>query len=195
MPIYRYKNKFVFHIHVPKTGGTAIFDACLAKNCSVEMFSKQPDPIHKITPQHFHYNIWKDMVMEPIPKIVGWRDPWHRTVSEFVWQTRTIDFDKLNQWLKTRMSIVQQDPSWGDNHYRPQTEFFIKNETVHIMPYKKNMEPAKTLIKKFLGIDIEFKTTPQKRYDYTLPSIDDVLQLDVKRTWEKVYHKDLEFNA
>jgi len=51
------------------------------------------------------------------------------------------------------------------------------------------------LIKKFLDIDIEFKTTPQKRLDYTLPSISDVLQLEVKHTWEKIYHKDLEFDA
>ena len=50
------------------------------------------------------------------------------------------------------------------------------------------------LIKKFLDIDIEFKTTPQKRLDYDLPSINDVLQLEVKQTWQTIYQKDIEYN-
>ena len=195
MPIYRHKNNFVFHIHVPKTGGTAITDACLSQGCKIEIFNKKPDPVHKITPQHFHYAIWKNMVMEPIPKIVGWRDPWQRTVSEFVWQTRTKDFNKLNDWLKKCLSIYQENSSWGDNHFRPQTEFFVPNETVHMMTYEKSMQTAKQLIKKFLDIDIEFKTTPQKRLDYTLPSIDDVLKLEVKQMWQTIYQKDIEYSS
>jgi len=83
----------------------------------------------------------------------------------------------------------------GDNHFRPQTEFFVPNETVHMMTYEKSMQTAKQLIKKFLDIDIEFKTTPQKRLDYTLPSIDDVLKLEVKQMWQTIYQKDIEYSS
>ena len=193
MPIYRYKNASVFHVHVPKTGGTAITDACKNFGCDIEIFSKQPDPKFNITPQHYHYDIWKHIITDSMIKIVGWRNPWHRTVSEFVWQTHGDKFENLNIWLNDCLVKYQENPTWGDNHFRPQTEFFILDDYTHVMPYEKTMQTAKKLIKNFLDLNIDFVTKPQKRIDYTFPDIDDVLEKNTKHTWEQIYIKDMEF--
>lgn len=192
MPIYKRKNKSVFHIHVPKTGGSALVDACMQQRCTIDLFSKTPHPEHKITIQHFHYDLWKNLVPD-IPKILTWREPWARTVSEYVWQKHTTDFSKIDKWLSVCLDIFNENPLWGDNHFMPQTKFFKDEKEIIFCQYDKTMSNIKNVFDTELDTDLKFITFPQKRRDYVLPNIDDVLLPQTKDKWIKLYQNDIDF--
>ena len=115
------------------------------------------------------------------------RDPWHRTVSEFVWQHNTANFTKLNKWV--RHGLIHMPHYNYFNHLLPQYKFI--NDHVKLFKYDNFKDAVK-----FVGQCLEIKDfkclfSENKRKGYEPPAIS-ILDEEAKKTWQSLYKRDLD---
>ena len=140
MPLYRHYDKELVHIHIPKTGGTSITKAVETSGGLASFMRKAPaKQCGDVTPQHMdigHTKMFFDLGQVPAFAVI--RDPWHRTVSEFLWRTNSVKWHELNPWIKEILvDVVHED---YDNHFLPQHKFI--NEDVKLIKFKDKVEEA-----------------------------------------------------
>ena len=188
MPLYKNQDKELFHIHVPKTGGTSITSALAKQGVEVSFMQKASHSKYGgVPPQHMSIENTRNFFdLTKIESFAVIREPWHRTVSEYVWRTRSNNFSAMNEWLKNVLQDIEH--SEFQNHFLPQCRFIDRN--VKVFNYKDWDDICKYVGDK-LGI-VEFKVTErkQKRLDYELPSIK-ILDPSTKKLWENLYQQDI----
>ncbi|MEC7568140.1 MAG: sulfotransferase family 2 domain-containing protein [Bacteroidota bacterium] len=190
MPLYRIKDKSLLHIHIPKTGGTSLMEGLEDLGVTSTFIQKASDEQYGgVPPQHMdigHTKMFFDLAQVDAFAVV--RDPWHRTVSEYVWKVRSKDFTQLNDWLDMTLENIKHEDH--QNHFLPQTCFV--NDDVEVFSYK-DWDKMCSYVGTKLGIK-GFQTMhrKQKRFNYEAPSID-VLTDAVKGKWQDLYREDLEF--
>lgn len=136
MPVYTINGKNILFIHIPKTGGSAI-GAELAKAGQAHFEDAIAFGNKIIRPKHAHAAIL-EAVFDPsmfdlVFTVV--REPVARMISEFRYQSRKpgvhlaglLGFDR---WLSFSLARCRLDPSYRDNHFRPQSQFPILNTAV-----------------------------------------------------------------
>ena len=130
MPIFRFENRILLFVHIPKTGGTSV-ETMLKDAGGVEALRRSAQvPGLPCTPQHFHAEIIGQLV--PVSfydyafTIV--RNPFDRLVSEF--KMRVLDAGRdlsFDAWVDRILARYSKNPFANDNHVRPQTEFLFDN--------------------------------------------------------------------
>jgi hypothetical protein len=189
MPFYKNQDKELLHIHIPKTGGTSITSTLVKQGVNVSFMQKASHPKYGgVPPQHMSIeNIKKFFDLTKVKSFAVIRDPWHRTVSEFVWRTRSNNFDILNEWLKNILkNIKHQD---FQNHFLPQCKFIAQGVAVFLY---NDWGSICRYVGDSLGIEkLKVTERKQKRLDYELPNIE-ILDKDTKKLWKKIYQQDIE---
>ncbi|WP_298331226.1 sulfotransferase family 2 domain-containing protein [Asticcacaulis sp.] len=139
MPFFRYKDKTILFIHVPKTGGSTIeewietfADINLLQNNTV--IGENPYGMPEIlpcTPQHLMQSeIDKYFTDRFDYTFTVVRNPYKRVESEFKFKQiihkvlGTVPDQSFDEWVRTIGDQFAHDPWARDNHLRPQHEFF-----------------------------------------------------------------------
>ena len=188
MPLYRHYDKELVHIHIPKTGGTAVTKAVETRGGLASFMRKAPaEQCGDVTPQHMDIGHTKMFFyLGQLPAFAVIRDPWHRTVSEFVWRTGTCNWSKMSLWLKE--NLVDIDHQKHDNHFLPQCKFI--NEDVKLFKYSNKLNDVAQYIGEQLGFDdFKIKTREQVRTRYNPPEIK-VVDTEARNLWETFYADD-----
>jgi len=189
MPLYKNQDKQLLHIHIPKTGGTSITSVLTTRGVNVSFMQKASHPKYgDVPPQHMSIeNTKKFFDLEKIESFAVMRDPWHRTVSEYVWRTRSNNFSAMDKWLGDILKDI--DHNEFQNHFLPQCRFIDQN--VKVFNYECWDDICRYVGDK-LGIEhFEVTERKQKRLDYELPSIE-ILDTGTRKLWEKLYQQDFE---
>lgn len=136
MPLFRINNKNVLFIHVPKTGGTSI--ECALSQLGLMGFhsrngkqlkSALDGPFSRGLPlQHFHAPLleacFDESLIDYAFMIV--REPLERLISEYRHSRAMGRLDAqmpFSPWLRFSLLAARLDPTFRNNHLRPQSEF------------------------------------------------------------------------
>ncbi len=189
MPHYRLYKKELLHIHIPKTGGASISKAVESFGGLSNFMRKSPAPqCGNVPPQHMDIEHTKRFFnLKKIKSFAIIRDPWHRTVSEFVWQFNTANFTKLNKWVRYGITGIPHYKYY--NHLLPQYKFI--NDDVKLFKYDNFKDAVK-----FVGQCLEIKDfkclfNENVRKEYEPPAIS-ILDEEAKKTWQSLYKRDLD---
>lgn len=134
MPIFSHKDRRIFFIHIPKSGGTSI-ELCL-KNLTgnIELFSRKKSFLIPVTPQHLDCYYIKSLFFggsNEFSYFTVVRHPLAKVISEYYHANRNnkkpIDF---NRWLKYALKNFAKNKYFSDNHLRHQVDFLTENTTV-----------------------------------------------------------------
>jgi len=189
VPLYKKNNESLLHIHVPKTGGTSVMSALKEHNVETSFIQKASnDKYGGVPPQHMDIGYTKMFFdLSQVETFAVVRDPWHRTVSEYVWRTRSINFTKINQWLADALTNLQHQDY--QNHLLPQCKFI--NEDVTVFSYNDWNKMCHYVGNRLKIKDFKVKHWRQKRFDYKVPQMD-LLDKDVQIKWQQMYNDDVE---
>ena len=191
MTVYKHYEKELLHIHIPKTGGTSVTAAVESYGGLSSFLKKRAVPqCGNVPPQHMDIvHTRKFFPKKTIPSFAVIRDPWQRTVSEYVWQFNTTDWQGLDKWVKYAFRKVVHYKML--NHFLPQYKFI--DDDVKLFRY----EDFNTMIK-YVGEQLGFEKfecnhKEQVSKIYTTPSID-VLDKEAMAVWNNLYQKDIELH-
>ena len=191
MPLYRHYKQELVHIHIPKTGGTSITRACEQYGAIANFMTKRSfAQCGGVPPQHMDIRTTKTFFdLGKIPAFAVVRDPWHRTISEFVWRQQPLKWKFLNSFLKEM--LINTDHARTQNHFLPQHKFV--NKDVKLFRYESNWREMKEYIGdklRFKNFDIIFREQARQRYE--APPIHAHIDSETKKLWEDLYKEDLE---
>lgn len=166
MPLYRIKDKLVFFVHVPKTGGTSVEKALesVGKVCLDKKIEGFPAPS-----QHFHAEIYNKLLPEDFYDrgFMIVRNPFTRLISEYRHKysrekTKNLDFDA---WVKKSFSTYQSNSYVHQNHIRPQVEFI--SPSVDIFKFEDGIQQCIDNITAYSGLEQRIILTREKLFEKT----------------------------
>jgi UDP-N-acetylmuramyl tripeptide synthase len=133
MPRLIYKNKETFFVHIPKTSGTSLYANLMHQGVIVNDYNPYVSVFENVSSHHLdakqvlqYYNNVKN-------KFTIIRNPWHRTLSDYVYQTKDNSFTKLNNWVYVNLYKYKKNPNILDNHIKPMIHFIDKNTKVFVL--------------------------------------------------------------
>lgn len=130
MPLYRSKNKLIYFVHIPKTGGSSVENALKKANCTRAFMMSKAKNIATgygmCTPQHMHAEVFQmyfpDDFIDYTFAVV--RNPFDRIASEYKMKSaingKVVAADV---WINKALKRYKIYPYTRDNHIRPQHEF------------------------------------------------------------------------
>lgn len=127
MPLYRYKNRILLFVHIPKTGGSSV-EKFFKSGPAVQAFhSRQRLGMNSVTPQHMHWEVIEKWIPANFydAAFCVVRNPFSRVASEYRWQrqARQAAVRGFDVWINNKLDIFEKNPYICDNHIRPQVEF------------------------------------------------------------------------
>jgi hypothetical protein len=137
MPLFRINNKNVLFIHVPKTGGTSIEYAlsllspmCFHSRDGKRLKSLLDGRFSRSLPlQHFHARLLEVCLDQNLIDYAFMvvRAPLARIISEYRHSRARGRLDAkmpFSQWLRFSLAAARFDPSFRNNHFRKQSDFY-----------------------------------------------------------------------
>ncbi|WND03200.1 sulfotransferase family 2 domain-containing protein [Temperatibacter marinus] len=196
MPIFTRNNSKIFFVHIPKTGGTYVEDLFRANGFQVHFWKpRRLLPVEAISQQHYHLDILKNIFyMESFDyKFVTVRHPVKRLISEY--KMRNPDQEvEINSWIDDTLDQASQDPSYLDNHLRPQHEFH--QEGIDIFKQEDGFDAAwASRLEAAIQTDLPHKLVKRRRDNRDFHQSFDPSQLE-QRVLEKIksyYQKDFDY--
>jgi len=185
MPLYRIKDKLVFFVHIPKTGGTSVEMALesVGKVCLDKKIEDFPTPS-----QHFHAAIYNKLMPGDFYDrgFVIVRNPFARLISEYRHKysrekTKNLDFDA---WVKKSFSTYNLNRYVHQNHIRPQVEFLAP--TVEIFKFEDGIQQCVDNITVYCGLNDRITLTREKLFEKTPLNA----KRDTFRLVARFYHDD-----
>ena len=138
MPIFKFEDRTVLFIHIPKAGGTSL-NTWLAEHAAQGMYLRHRRPMLPLVPQHFHAEML-DALFPPgffTYSFCVTRNPYARALSEYNYRitrpklrNRILPAPSFDRWLKSTFRRYGRDPFVFSNHMRPQAEFPIAGTEV-----------------------------------------------------------------
>jgi hypothetical protein len=138
MPIFRFQNRVILFIHIPKSGGTSL-NAWLRTQAPENLYMKHRRPMLPLVPQHFHAEL-VDALFAPgffDYSFCVTRNPYARILSEYNYRitrpklvNQILPKPSFKAWLTTTFQRYGKDPYIFSNHVRPQHEFPIEGTEV-----------------------------------------------------------------
>jgi hypothetical protein len=155
MPLYRFRDKLIFFVHIPKTGGSTV------EELLVSYGAKQALKFHKrlgysnSTPQHMHAAVYRKLIPKSFYDyaLALVRNPYARLASEYKWRSKLSggQLPSFDQWILESLASLEESPYLYDNHMRRQSEFV--SPSVEIFRLEDGIEkPIKAAIDA-LGIE------------------------------------------
>lgn len=129
MAIFEHNGKRALFIHIPKCGGTSVSD--FLRRHGEERFDRKMSVYGKtFRPRHLAADVLQQIYFAGMfdYAFAVVRHPTSRIISEFTYQGRksTPRWQKMlgfDRWLKLSLGRAARDPSYRENHFRPQTDF------------------------------------------------------------------------
>lgn len=157
MPIFEKDNLRVFFIHIPKTGGTSI-EEWLKAEARMSFFTDQilPEPL-LVYPQHFRHIDMQSIMGE---NFYDWafavvRDPYKRLESEYNYRHNQPGSYKNSlkfwEWVIKSLDRASIDPTYLDNHIRPQSDFLA--DGVDVFKLEDGLDIVAQKVSAFLKLD------------------------------------------
>lgn len=116
--------KRVFYAHVPKTGGTYIEDLFVVNGYAKKFWTASPKQCGlQVSFQHFdriQYEACIDFSLIDLAFITV-RHPIDRLLSEY---RNSGNGQDISLWIKKIRNVLVRNPSFLDNHFRPQVDFY-----------------------------------------------------------------------
>ncbi len=168
MPLLTQKDRIVFFIHIPKTGGSYIEETARQNGWNVQFVVKDVNvkrlDFMPVSPQHFHAELYEKIfdLEKKIETFTIVRHPFYRLKSEYYWQHKQgISYLKPDEWISFIFKEYQKNPSAYDNHIRLQSEFIPSSADCFIFKLESEgivnalnylgLSKRNNLIKKALG--------------------------------------------
>lgn len=158
MPVYTIAGRRILFVHVPKTGGMAI-SAALQQAGDMRFDAALRQGGHRFQPRHAAADTitslydpdWFDFIFLVV------RDPVARAVSEYRYQRRKsgLHLARLtgfDTWLARALSRSAKDPSYRDNHFRPQTDFLLPQ--AQVFRYEDGLSAPLDALSALTGLDL-----------------------------------------
>jgi hypothetical protein len=157
MPLIRHRDKIVFFVHIPKTGGTSVEDAMAQAGASVALRAgTRFNGFMKTTFQHLDAQIHTQVIP---PDFFDYafatvRHPVSRLVSEYFYRRRR-GFAKMpfDRWVNAVIDGYAKDPYIIDNHLRPQVDFL--SDGVEAFRIEDGIDKPLTRAAEVLGITLK----------------------------------------
>jgi hypothetical protein len=138
MPVFFKGTRRILFIHVPKAGGTSIEAYFEANGFTTAYLDRGESPeslngVRRCSPQHMHAALLQMLFNPDLFDYVFMtvRHPISRLLSKFVMETgETESVTRLEDWILRDFSKVFADPSYMDNHLRPQCDFLLPQAKV-----------------------------------------------------------------
>ena len=190
MSLFFYKDKGLFHFHIPKTGGVSIIQALLSAGASKEF--EGTDNETGVRRGHLHLDDVEKKFpsYREYPQFTIIRNPWHRLCSEYAWKKGTSIFNhNFNRWVYLRLSKYKRNNYLDDNHFRPQLDFISPETNVFVVDY---INYAQNWLCEYFDEEFYFQKLNQaKKYEY--PNFDKILDKQSKTLFYEVYQDDIDF--
>lgn len=158
MPVYTIAGRRILFVHVPKTGGMAI-SAALQQAGDMRFDGTVGQGRHRFRPRHAAADTitslydpdWFDYVFLVV------RDPVTRAASEYRYQRRKSGLHLarptgFDTWLARALSRSAKDPSYRDNHFRPQTDFLLPR--AQLFRYEEGLSAPLAALSALTGLDL-----------------------------------------
>jgi hypothetical protein len=133
MPLYRFPNKIVLFVHIPKAGGTSVEEMLRAAGGHEALRSKGERKPLGVSPQHLHAEVLADYVPPSFYDLsfALCRNPYDRIFSEYKMRSvapgKGLGFD---EWFEEAIGRFDTRATANDNHLRRQCEFPVKGGLV-----------------------------------------------------------------
>lgn len=169
MPVFFKGRKRVLFIHVPKAGGTSIeafFEAngfssfYLDRGESVESLNS----VRTCSPQHMHAELLrKTFKLEKFDYVfMTVRHPIRRLLSKFAMEfPRACTVPMLEDWAFREFPNVFLNPTYMDNHLRPQCDFLVPEADIFKLEdgFGENLVAR---LEERTGLDFPVRTVPRE---------------------------------
>ena len=133
MPLFRYKDKVVFFIHIPKTGGSSIEHSLREAGAKRALHYHKRFEYVKCAIQHMHADLHEFFVPSTFydESFAVVRHPVDRLFSEYRWRLNRQNVRReFDPWIHYHLNKYAENPYILDNHLRPQVEFIGKSTRV-----------------------------------------------------------------
>ncbi len=188
MPRWQLSGKTVYHIHIPKTAGSILKYSAIQIGSRVDHFR---DKQKGIPPQHEHFELLKKTFnLNKSNCFTVIREPWLRTLSDYVYWNKRKSFEELNNWLKDILTLAIDDPHLKCNHFLPQYKFV--SDEVNLFTHN-NLNKLEEWLK--INFSNKFKILEHQSEGkvsghYEKPKKEDILDKETIELWKNLYTKD-----
>lgn len=187
MPALRVNDQFLLFSHIPKTGGTSI-EQYLKKKGEMILYSPRQLPGMLVSPQHMNTALINQLYPPDFffEKFAVMRDPIDRLISEYRYVKKLkLPFEiggavrknifgvekkmPFNDWALRALEACAENPFFGDNHIRPQSDFIDSDTRVFL--FEEGID------KVYRWIDLQTNTTAEsdtKRHNVSKSKIPEV---------------------
>lgn len=187
MPIIKYNNKAIFFVHIPKTGGTSIYANLINQGAIIEDYNPYVPVFENVSSHHLDKNQIQKYFNEVTNKFSIIRDPWSRTISDYVYSTNDTKFKKINNWIYVNLIKYKKTPTIADNHIKPMVKFIDAETKLFHFKHRK-------LIHNWINVKLgnNFLFNIQKNVSKKYKNISKKnLSIEVLTLWTEIYYEDI----
>ncbi|MGJ8624632.1 MAG: sulfotransferase family 2 domain-containing protein [Yoonia sp.] len=195
MPAFRFAEKRILFIHIPKAGGTSV-KSWLSGHSSESLYQKHRPDVFPCVPQHFHGALL-DTLFSPDFFDYSFcisRNPYARVLSEYNYRitrprlkNKILPKPRFESWLRSAFSRYDRNPYVHSNHIRPQHEFLIGD--TEAFQLEKGLEPLQKRLSEITGVPLKGEVPRKNPSAKTATSISAAAAKRIHEFYEKDFER------